>query len=123
MQICKFNISYSPICIITEKACDPNKPFYIGCYVDDVNRDLKDAKNTGFGYIDACNEACKEYNYFALQNNGECRCGNDYGTAVQYVQKFDEECGGAEGLGRLWRNSIFKTCYKGLNLLYILITQ
>ena len=114
---------HSSICLTTEKACDPNNPVYIGCYLDDVIRDLKDGKANGYGYIDACNEACKEYNYFALQSNGECRCGNDYGTDVQYVRMPDEECGGAEGLGRSWRNSIFKTCYKGFNLLHILITK
>ena len=52
------------------------------------------------------------YNFFGLQNGKECRCGNAYGTDTQYVQKPDGQCGGPRGLGKAWKNSIFKTCYR-----------
>lgn len=90
--------------------CDPNNPIYKGCFVDDYSRDMNQGpKRYGYNQI-TCNQACKGYKYFALQNNGWCACGNAYSTKPQYIQKPDGECGGAAGLGGPMRNSIYETC-------------
>ena len=90
--------------------CIGNEGSYIGCYVDGKQRDLNDGpKKYGYNQL-TCNSACKDYTYFSLQNNGECRCGNNYSTKPQYVKKPDSECGGARSNGRGWRNSVYKTC-------------
>ena len=92
--------------------CDEKNPPYIGCFSDDGNRDLSDGPKK-YGYDQStCNEACKNYNYFALQAGGWCACGDSYGNKPQYKQKYDKECGGPRGMGKGWRNSIYKTCIK-----------
>jgi len=53
---------------------------YIGCYKDDGNRDLDfGPKAYGYDHV-SCREACADYPYFALQNNGWCVCDYDYGN-------------------------------------------
>merc|ERR1712126_253823 len=90
--------------------CNPNKPSYIGCFVDDFARDL-DQGPMRYSYNQkTCNRACKDYRYFALQNNGKCYCGNKYSTTRRYVQKPDSECGGAAAKGGYKRKSIYRTC-------------
>jgi len=102
--------------------CDATKPKYIGCYSDDGNRDLEKGPMK-YGYNQkTCNEACKTYKYFALQNNGWCVCGDAYATEAQYVQKPEGECYGGiaqwggnsspngNGNGGAWRNSVYHTC-------------
>ena len=58
----------------------------------------------------SCNAECKGYNYFSLQAQGQCFCGNAFATSPQYEKRPDAECGGAKGIGRAWRNSVYKTC-------------
>ena len=97
--------------------CDATNPKYIGCFSDDGNRDLEKGPMK-YGYNQkTCNEACKTYKYFALQNNGWCVCGDAYATEAQYVQKNDGECysghsGSPNGNsnGGAWRNSVYHTC-------------
>merc|ERR1719266_1294392 len=43
----------------------------------------------------------------ALQNGGECFCGNSYGTQPQYIKVEDHECGSTL-LGEAWRNAIYE---------------
>ena len=95
--------------------CDQNNPQYLGCYVDDRNRDLDHGpgvKNElDRSYVPStCNDVCEAYAYFSIQYGGQCFCGNSYASEVQYIQKPDNDCGGAGGQGGTWRNSIFKTC-------------
>ena len=93
-------------------SCDGSGPYYIGCYVDDSNRDLGHGPGERPKIYDAlsCNVECKGYRYFSLQNQGQCFCGNAYATASQYKKMPDGECGGAKGIGKAWRNSVYKTC-------------
>merc|ERR1712232_302901 len=88
---------------------------YVGCYVDDGNRDLQEGPRA-YGYTTTtCAEACGSYSFFALQHNGWCVCGDAYGTASQYVQVDDNQCGNAcagEGHGRCgggWRNAVYRS--------------
>ena len=96
-------------------------PQYIGCYVDDPNRDLKHGPGesltdflTGESFRNftssTCNEKCKGYSYFSLQYGGQCFCGNAYATSYNYQKRPDSECGGVNGLGGIFRNSVYKTC-------------
>jgi len=103
---------------------------WVGCYVDDDDRDLVPVGPTvkgGYTTV-TCGADCKAsgFTYFGMQHNGQCFCGNAYGTADQYVKVCDEECSsiayksgisvceGEEGLtptrycGAGWRNAIYK---------------
>ncbi len=55
-------------------------------------------------------EYCMAFEYFALQAGSECRCGNAYGTAEQYVKVGSDECDGGYGMdyGAGWRNAVFR---------------
>ena len=87
---------------------------YIGCYTDDHDRDLQEGPmERGYGQV-SCNNACKDYKYFALQDNDWCVCGDAYATETKYVKKPDAECG-PNGRGAEWRNSIYHTCQEGNN--------
>jgi len=104
--------------------CNPKEPIYVGCYLDDVDRDFKEGPdspwplNTDRFNKETCNEACKEYKYLALMGKrthaptGECRCGDAYATADKYVKKPDAECGNTNGdyIGAYWRNAVFEVC-------------
>lgn len=80
---------------------------YIGCFVDDSNRDLEEGPKQ-YGYDpSSCAVACKGYKYFALQNNGWCVCGNAYATGFQYAKVADSDCG-ASRLGGPWRNAVYQ---------------
>jgi len=95
-----------------ERECDLSKVeglIYIGCYTDDHDRDLQEGPmERGYGQV-SCNNACKDYKYFALQDNDWCVCGDAYATETKYVKKPDAECG-SNGRGAEWRNSIYHTC-------------
>ena len=112
-------------CILISGAnCNPKEPIYVGCYLDDVDRDFKEGPdspwplNTDRFNKETCNEACKEYKYLALMGKrthaptGECRCGDAYATADKYVKKPDAECGNTNGdyIGAYWRNAVFEVC-------------
>ena len=94
--------------------CDGGEGEYIGCFVDDPNRDLKQGPHQYNFNQKTCNTACKGYTYYSLQNGdgvqGWCACGNGFSTMPQYAKKPDSECGGPRGFGKAWRNSIYKTC-------------
>ena len=109
---------YIEICIIGDNNSTTCDPQYIGCYVDDRNRDLKHGPGASgswkwnvFWSVTTCNDQCQEYIYFSLQFFGrECFCGNAYASSYQYQKRNDSECGGENGVGRTWTNSIYKTC-------------
>jgi len=81
---------------------------YKGCWVDDGNRDL-DAKFVGRGHdVDSCFNACRGYNYFAVQHRDWCVCGHAYGTESKYYKVADSECNVyGKHLGGPWRNAVF----------------
>jgi len=91
---------------------------FIGCYRDDGSRDLQEGPRQ-YGYTsESCKQTCSEYNYFALQNNGWCVCGNEYATEPQYSRVGNSQCGsvcaGENGLsparycGAGWRNAVYR---------------
>jgi len=95
-----------------------HKKFYVGCYVDDGKRMFK-VGNNNYGHTgETCAKECAalEHNYFALQNGGDCKCGDrnqmDIGS---YVRRPDAECGdevvkfGGYRGGRAWRNAVYHT--------------
>jgi len=80
--------------------------YKLGCFVDDIYKDLEDGPQE-YGYnVDTCQAVCSQYLYFALQNGGLCSCGNGYSTLQQYYQVEDSECG-EDGLGKSNRNMIY----------------
>lgn len=94
---------------------------YIGCYEDDnTNRDLPMYMSLQTSPLQ-CAKLCKNYSYFGLQNYGECRCGNSYGSDPAVHKKVnDGKCGisadqdGKVGqtndlLGRKLKNAVFRT--------------
>jgi len=87
---------------------------YVGCFVDDGSRDLQQGP-MAYGHTSAsCMDACSDYSYFALQNNGWCVCGNSYSSDVQYTQVNNNQCGancaGYDQLcGAGWRNAVYST--------------
>ena len=62
---------------------------YIGCFKDDINRDLN-AYVYGYGYgQESCDLACSKYLYFALQDDGWCVCDDSYSTPSNIYPKID----------------------------------
>ena len=100
------------------KSCDKNNPCYVGCYLDDLARDLDYGPGDSGPYsswthnISTCNAECKEFAYFSLQFIGQCFCGDAYSTASQYEKRPDSECGDGHGPGGFFRNKIYRTCSK-----------
>jgi hypothetical protein len=82
---------------------------YIACFRDDGDRDF-DFGPQAYGYNqETCRDACAEYKYFALQNNGWCSCDNNYGMPEEtYPQIDDSECNvSGEGMGGGWANAVY----------------
>jgi hypothetical protein len=85
---------------------------YVGCFTDNSRRDLESGP-MAYGYTSVtCNQACSAYNYFALQNNGWCVCGDAYATQAAYRQVADDDCGSNcvgddQRCGAGWRNAVF----------------
>lgn len=90
---------------------DPTEPqiAYVGCYTDDASRDLPHYKGDDKD-ASSCSQMCRNYDYFALQYNGQCFCGNGYNTTTAYTRKDDSECG-LDLKGRQWRNAVFTHTY------------
>jgi len=80
--------------------------YRLGCFIDDIYKDLEDGPQE-YGYnVATCQAACSSYLYFALQNGGLCSCGNQYSSLQKYAEVEDSECG-EDGLGKLNRNMIY----------------
>ena len=86
--------------------------YYIGCYRDDLERDLKnymgDITN---GDLEACRSRCASYFYFSLQAGVQCFCGNGFSTASKYYKLADGHCqmmnnGRALYWGNGWANAV-----------------
>jgi hypothetical protein len=82
----------------------------VGCYRDDARRNLKfGPKKYGYNQ-NTCRDACAKYRYFALQNNGWCCCGNEYGQQKQYPRVKTSECDKpyGKGMGGPWANAVYE---------------
>jgi hypothetical protein len=104
---------------------------FIGCFVDDNNRDLGDMvgvnANMNTNTFQLCRAACGEHTYMSLQFGGECFCANSYGNGDQYIQKPESECSGQNGqplepcastsynCGGTWRNAIYQINHPVVN--------
>jgi len=75
--------------------------------MDDQEKDFRyGPQDKGFD-IDSCRDECRDYPYFALQDNGFCSCDYTYGTPSNvYQQTEDAECN-ANGLGGVLRNAVY----------------
>jgi hypothetical protein len=93
---------------------------YIGCYKDDLPRDLNGKVVIGVMTPEICRQKCADYRYYGLQYFAECYCGDTYGSygigkdsECNYACKGNENyrCGGA------LRNAVHRSqgyigCYK-----------
>jgi len=52
---------------------------YIGCFVDDSERDMGDMLGSSYTFA-TCRVACGAHTFMSLQYGGECFCANEYGT-------------------------------------------
>jgi hypothetical protein len=83
---------------------------YIGCFKDDISRDLSSNSFTGSVSIEQCRLNCKDFEYLSLQYGTECYCGKSYGRLGEAT---DTDCGvkcsgnGAQICGGGWRNSVY----------------
>ena len=70
-------------------------PQWIGCYTDDSTRNFDDGPHNNGHTIDMClaDDECKDKAYIALQNGGECFCGNILQTDPKYEKVADDQCG------------------------------
>jgi hypothetical protein len=98
----------------------PGAAEYIGCFIDDSDRDLgtmvgthDDASTNTF---ELCRVACGNSKYMSLQWGGECFCADAYGTASQYTQVADSECNmerepctpNSHNCGGTWHQAIYQ---------------
>jgi len=90
---------------------------YIGCFVDDSDRDLGAMEAGGATYTFAsCSLRCAGYAFLSLQYGGECFCANEYSTAAQYVQVADSLCNmvrepctsSSHNCGGTWHQAIYQ---------------
>jgi len=76
----------------------------IGAFKDDPSsRAFRYGPQT-YGYnADSCQNACKNYRYFSLQDNGQCFCENDWNHATKYGR---DSCGkmGASRCNYIYEN-------------------
>merc|ERR1719478_864799 len=80
-----------------------------GCYQDNGSRDFKHGPKR-YGYTSTkCMQACRQYKFVALQNNGWCSCDNTYSTPSNtYKKRPSGECNkGGTGKGGPWRNAVY----------------
>jgi len=90
--------------------CETQENCYIGCFVDDKNRDMgKFYKDFAGGHsVESCRVKCAGYKYFSIQNGSECFCANSYGNGPQYKQVDESQCRkNGEGHGGYMRQSIY----------------
>jgi hypothetical protein len=114
---------YTPVCV-AGGAGSQGLAEYIGCFVDDNNRDLGDMvgvnSNAETNTFQLCRERCGSSTYMSLQFGGECFCANAFATDPVYEQRPDSECDGQNGIplepcasnslncGGTWRNAVYQ---------------
>jgi len=83
---------------------------YIGCFVDNSDRDLPIFQETLGMTPELCADICRGHKYFGLQWYSQCFCGDTYG---KYASSTEDDCStpcsGAPDVmcGGVWRNSIY----------------
>lgn len=124
-----FNVnvkSKTPTTNTTTTEYDYTTGQYIGCYVDNPNRDLEKWVYLPFDNTTNSKETCAQncsnlnYPYFGLQYSSQCFCGNSYG---RYGGSNESDCNyvctgdSSQICGGYWRNSIYKVIEaKGYNV-------
>merc|ERR1719197_310021 len=97
-----------------------DKYVYVGCFRDDGARDFAYGPVIG-SYVWGCFQECHRlgYDFFSLQNGGECFCDDSYSTPADKYPEIDEQNCGQEGLGGGFANSVYMInhvrfigCYK-----------
>jgi hypothetical protein len=93
---------------------------FVGCFVDDSNRDLGDRVGTredsSTNTFELCRARCGDHQYMSLQWGGECFCSNSYGTSDLYTQVDASECNerrepcssSSYNCGGTWRNAVYR---------------
>ena len=68
----------------------------MGPYKDEWKRALPDYKGTdrSANSVETCSKKCDSYNYFGVQDGGQCFCGNDWDKATKYGASNCGEKGG-----------------------------
>merc|ERR1712176_493558 len=86
---------------------------YIGCFIDNEDRDLPDNGEGDQHGIESCRERCSSegYKYAGLQYYDECFCGNSYGTYGETAESdCNKSCRVGDGIcGGSWRNSVYRS--------------
>jgi hypothetical protein len=101
---------------------------YLGCYVDDRNRDLNINKgslgaNTPSGRPNECAQKCSGYKFMGLQSDSSCFCDNHYASGQQYKKQLDtvcdtdgkigawpafaDKCGTSNSAKPIWTNAVY----------------
>jgi hypothetical protein len=103
---------------------------WVGCYVDDSNRDFDTFYSSYNLDKSSCHVMCQDYDFFAMQYGQECFCDNVYSESSTYSLRPDSECwrdgfgatgcehGGDGCIGGGWRNAVYNT--RGLNYYCVL---
>jgi hypothetical protein len=126
---------------LAQYRCSPHVPTngeaeFIGCFVDDGNRDLGDMVGTAgdatTNTFALCRARCADHLYMSLQFGGECFCSNSYSTAAQYSQVDESECSGQNGnaiepchsnsynCGGTWRNAVYQINHPAVQQYYMM---
>ncbi|KAK2573072.1 WSC domain-containing protein, partial [Acropora cervicornis] len=106
-QLRVFNKSRICVCFL------PDEPAYLGCFRDNIPRDLQVYIPTRPATIGACVDTCKSQGFSigALRNSDLCFCGNSYSKSNQVEEKacdmpcYDnsyEVCGGFMTFSQYW---------------------
>ena len=104
----------TPTIAPTDTPSDPLTLLFVGCFIDDANRDMTVQKDHVYTDIAVCQSSCSGYLYFSIQYGHECFCGNAYSTEPQYSQVDNSECVGMNDgrtlwWGNSWRQAIYRT--------------
>jgi hypothetical protein len=62
----------------------PRDPDYIGCFKDTRDRALRFGPRRRGYNRDSCKRACRNYRFYALQNDGWCSCDYDFEHATKH---------------------------------------
>ena len=86
---------------------------YLGCFVDDNMRDVRNYNGRVDTDVAQCQDKCDGFIFFAVQFGGECFCGNSYASSSYYRQVSDSECSDMNGgrsqyWGGNFRNAVYR---------------
>ena len=86
---------------------------YLGCFIDDDKRDVRNYHGKAFTDVAQCQDKCDGFLYFSIQNGGDCYCGNSYANHSYNKKVEDSECswqnyGRTLYWGGTWRNAVYR---------------